>query len=937
MPINSPFPLNIEDKQDSAERLESVANLDPSFVIFASEFNKIVKALNWLKQNTSLTVQELTDLLSASANGVLQFGTKSNAIAYYTSNTPDNYTRFDVRDDGDNNGEWIFLDTEIDDVKFERNFLTASKVNLGTNNLFRVDNIIDDQLINNSGAVQGSSGWSTSGVIDISNETSETQLTFSGLEITYASAARFLDENQDFVSYVSGILSPEFTISIPASAKYIQFNIKRPQDTNISYDNLMLNFGAVALPHETPYTAVKDISNDKIAASVLKVGDEYYESEKVGILSKSLVDIESDNLINPDSLEVGYINSSGIIVTHGSYMTAMDIDVRNESFINIKMDLINIKYYRFKDENDNVLDTQSLFNHPNPTNANIVIPTDAKYIDVTIKNAEETLQESLDTSMINFGAEALPYDTYSQSEFIEEINNTKTASDGLIYNDKLIKYSDIEKEIKSTTNSLGEAVALIVGVERYAIRIHLNDTYDAIHKLRTGLNNNLRIDAVYLIPKTEPLNASNLVWEENVIHLTDDEIAPIFLDIHSAYGGNHGALPMNYSSTSHGKTNSDLGSVWSGATYEYYLLEIVDDNNLVFISKAFTYNGNTTILAGISGNDADTLTHVSGATNTATISGTGAVGSQLRPVTRKNNVTITVDNKIITESGVYLGNEISFVDEHEVVDPRAFDLSTIQVDGFDSTKGETLEKNYIKYLYDASNTLNVSYTKEPINSVNSSYFAFMQSNKFTTGADSTTVNMAYMPNAAVKSGYDLKNKVDLTNPLGTQLTYLSADREDLTKSINRFVQVLEDGSGNQKYGYAQMYNFEAYQTKESTRKGLSEQWEIRSSSGKSYPRALVDILGDETYTGAISRNYFDAAKNGNDVVVYWSNQIDGWYLYVDFFGAVNDKVIKLPSYLHNKSIEVIEAFNGSLVSGNYTTSTVQINATALGSLILKLK
>ena len=97
------------------------------------------------------------------------------------------------------------------------------------------------------------------------------------------------------------------------------------------------------------------------------------------------------------------------------------------------------------------------------------------------------------------------------------------------------------------------------------------------------------------------------------------------------------------------------------------------------------------------------------------------------------------------------------------------------------------------------------------------------------------------------------------------------------------------------------------------------------------------MTGNQIYTGAISRNYFDAAKNGNDVVVYWSKQIDGWYLYVDYFGVVNNKVIKLPNYLHNKSIEIIEALNGALVSGNYTTSTVQINATDLGSLVMKLK
>lgn len=44
----NPFPLSIEEKQDSWDKLQLLANVDSSFKYYASEFNKIVQGLNYL-------------------------------------------------------------------------------------------------------------------------------------------------------------------------------------------------------------------------------------------------------------------------------------------------------------------------------------------------------------------------------------------------------------------------------------------------------------------------------------------------------------------------------------------------------------------------------------------------------------------------------------------------------------------------------------------------------------------------------------------------------------------------------------------------------------------------------------------------------------------------------------------------------------------------
>ncbi len=50
-PTPNPYPLNIPEKQDSWERLQLLLNVPDEFKLSAAEFNKMVQALNWLKEN----------------------------------------------------------------------------------------------------------------------------------------------------------------------------------------------------------------------------------------------------------------------------------------------------------------------------------------------------------------------------------------------------------------------------------------------------------------------------------------------------------------------------------------------------------------------------------------------------------------------------------------------------------------------------------------------------------------------------------------------------------------------------------------------------------------------------------------------------------------------------------------------------------------------
>ena len=80
-----PFPLNIASKQDSFEKLQLLANVDSSFKYDAEEFNKIIEALEWLRnhsgpqsyqglvQNSYLTIAELLANQTDQTSGHVQF------------------------------------------------------------------------------------------------------------------------------------------------------------------------------------------------------------------------------------------------------------------------------------------------------------------------------------------------------------------------------------------------------------------------------------------------------------------------------------------------------------------------------------------------------------------------------------------------------------------------------------------------------------------------------------------------------------------------------------------------------------------------------------------------------------------------------------------------------------------------------------------------
>ena len=139
-----------------------------------------------------------------------------------------------------------------------------------------------------------------------------------------------------------------------------------------------------------------------------------------------------------------------------------------------------------------------------------------------------------------------------------------------------------------TTENNGQMKVDIVG-ERMYVRTYHNETYDLVQTFRV---NGDRMDKG--IPCNEPFDfyeAGLMVKNNDSFTSFDkklanggDDIAP-FKTNSSYIGANHGqSNAVLVKATNHGKTYADLGAIYTAANTNWNLIEIRDENNLLFIS-----------------------------------------------------------------------------------------------------------------------------------------------------------------------------------------------------------------------------------------------------------------------------------------------------------------------------------------------------------------
>lgn len=517
-------------------------------------------------------------------------------------------------------------------------------------------------------------------------------------------------------------------------------------------------------------------------------------------------------------------------------------------------------------------------------------PSNCYFVGINLTN---TSQFSIDdTFQLQLGSVVTPYEPYNQ---------TITGIDGHdIRNSTEDFYTTNQIDSLYTPGLKNRQVTVkIDGINVY-VRSSISATKDIVISMKlTGNNNIALIGHTVWMDKDSDIE-SNIT----IIHSVSDNTPPLQYKYISDDGGGHGATSNLITVTSHDKDASDLLSIWTDGTHQFYLVEIRSATQLLFFGVTYVVSGENTI-AEVSGNN---LTYVSGGVHTSPINGTANISEQKYPVTANNSVTMKLDGVPISEDGYYTGDLFEIYDTHDVIDYSTLTIQYPMV----WNDGDVMAHMNIVYRFFSNCCLQMDYNVLPaVNRLNKN-FGFIQVQK-TTIFEDLSRSFWYMPNLhpvtdTAGEVYDFTNIAELTNSPAGSIFINKSNLIDPAKPTERMTQILANDAGVYQIGHAHGYDI-SYgsltnaQRLTNTNIGSGDVWYI-SDPDKSYPRGYA---GKQTPTNAVINGsiyylYFDPMINPTSTDVYYYTQGKKKVLYMDFHANLSNQMIYLPDELFGMSI-----------------------------------
>ena len=420
-----------------------------------------------------------------------------------------------------------------------------------------------------------------------------------------------------------------------------------------------------------------------------------------------------------------------------------------------------------------------------------------------------------------------------------------------------------------------------------------------------------------------------------------DESCPI--KINGMYlGGGHGVIGRKAKMTGHGKTNVDVGSIWSDGTDQWVLHYVDDADNATFVAKNTGPADKWSISTAALGST--TMSHVSGATNTADFVLTAQEQSQSAPTVKEYLAELRVDNVSITADGVYSGARVQLAETYALMNMAAQqDYLIANVGAATPSYDNAAIKDQVRFAYvfewnefgamsvRAGHGVHDAYSR----AANSDYWGAFQLQRLSLPGDSvagmqSSVSL-YVPDVSPVGGYDFKAVADITaNAAEVRVPITSCD--DPADPASHFA-LIGRTSGVDKSGHLYGYNRDVGLGVPAARAAHVTDCMILSPADKSYPVAIDAKAGDAAVDDADLITAFRAPFLPTDadltvpaVVV----DMDGaTYCYITAHQTLTDKQVALPDSVSGKKVTVVKASTGATVSSAYVTGG-QITFTTTG-------
>lgn len=648
-----------------------------------------------------------------------------------------------------------------------------------------------------------------------------------------------------------------------------------------------------------------DKVNENLTFGAVQKGDKNVVSGDTVNTALS-VTIESELIKSKE--ESGFIRTDGTKAT-ASFFKIVWYNYNNEKEVKVStiitaQDINLISYF---DSNDIFLGGEYLLTSTSETkieNYRLNIPQGCKKIAINasknqdVKMVYSEVGEKADFSIM-----------YQNKKDIEVIKNN------LNLNDKLMKVNILSDKIH--------------------IRTKYSNTEDLLIEYIYNIqNNNITPNQSFL--GSNSLTNEQLLSTEN-IHYTWDSTGPIWMAEYWYLFAQHGYLVPTFILNGHGKTQSDIDSVWKDNNNREYTLGKIEGSKIWLLPKINigTPEGNDTRDWKVhSNNNYTTLTHISGGVNTASMTPTSKDTDQLRPISTPLNRKFIVDgNKV--GLGEYYCDEFIVSETLECLNPTKVtewfptpknngNMVVMNVNftfiGMGCSVNTTFDVKYplLSQYYGANQAINLK-TKGNFKS-----YAFIPKLKNRVSWDSVVWNF----NKEFLT--EVENKSDAI--FNRETTHLL----DVNQMPDRIVSYIKDSSNNHKLGFAsgmsltrgltvkEKQNENIAMGKQCLRfnpPGVNKSYFFSIDSSK-FPNSIIpkDFYGEINYYFT----YFNPEEN-KGLYVYPYKDGNKWVIYIHTNELYNKKEIKLPSYLENKEFKVLEQSNIDLLSDSVINSTINIS------------
>lgn len=795
-----------------------------------------------------------------------------------------------VTEDAVNNGLYVktsgsWVKSDYDPVGVSVNESTK-ELNLlsfvdKSKNLYDKSKKRQDVFLNNRSEIISTAGWSVSDfipVIEGETYTISAETTVS----RRVGTAFFADKSDIGINGTYERATGVVTRTAPVGAKYLVVNI----DSNTATaSKVQVENGGVATSYEPFYEQrlVKKTSMPNDVVYVEGLADAVKKDYEINVASKNLFDA-NNILVNRflTSSTGGVSGSTGwgcsgfIPVIAGETYTLSGVRSR-----------AGLSYFATTELGVDAIEYISSTEMPLTTTA----PVGANF---AVFNIYQPTKTSYSNLQFEKGAVATNYVEYGDYKGVDS------------------KY--IVNEAVSTANSVGQLQILA----------------DSNIKLTTKNDIDLRLDLIATRPQSHDISNVFNFWSDSIdgvaVRNPTDDVSPLRAD-NATVGANHGYFRTLITSTAHGKTNADVGSVWSDGTAEWVIIDIISANVLAVTAR----NSNATLTV-------NSLTHVSGATNTTAVNTTTKVQKQWYPAIKNRKLKTLIDGRKI---------DTTVLKTYEYNDNVAFHESYEIMSKSDIVEWIITNKGQAHATYNAAPSIlcNFSYVfdKDGGCTIYASITAYksipFQDWMVTQSTIMTTPNVTYyvpktIPFTQSSIAYDFTKPQSIVAPTASNLNFDAAKNEVGANPVDRLIQL----SGNVGYAIGYLPVLDAAPEKRLIN-ASSKYIQVRNSSLKVYPSLLdsdkTTLEAGDNYAAIAYRKYFKNSATRLAKYVVRSKLAD--FLYLDWQTSLTD-IVELDDDLIGRDFTVHEKSSNVTLLSAFATNNIAVkidNSKSYGYLVLR--